>query len=137
MAMAPANATRASRTKNKVRAVRRKPCADCRQLDATECSICRAGSRPKRSARRCWSRPSSAPASWPKRLTKDVALALLGNTLPTGAILVVLITILGPISGAHFNPAVSLVFALRRELTPRDGAALCRRANRRRHCRDR
>ena len=50
-------------------------------------------------------------------LTKDVALALLGNTLPTGAILVVLITILGPISGAHFNPAVSLVFALRRELT--------------------
>ncbi|MFL6837152.1 MAG: aquaporin [Bradyrhizobium sp.] len=53
-------------------------------------------------------------------LTKDVALALLGNTLPTGAILVVLITILGPISGAHFNPAVSLIFALRRELMPRD-----------------
>jgi glycerol uptake facilitator-like aquaporin len=53
-------------------------------------------------------------------LTKDVALALLGNTLPTGAILVVLITILGPISGAHFNPAVSLIFALRRDLTPRD-----------------
>jgi len=53
-------------------------------------------------------------------LTKDVALALLGNTLPTGAILVVLITILGPISGAHFNPVVSLVFALRRELAPRD-----------------
>jgi glycerol uptake facilitator-like aquaporin len=53
-------------------------------------------------------------------LTKDVALALLGNTLPTGAILVVLITILGPISGAHFNPVVSLVFALKRELTPRD-----------------
>jgi glycerol uptake facilitator-like aquaporin len=49
-------------------------------------------------------------------LTKDVALQLLANTLPTGAILVVLITILGPISGAHFNPAVSLVFALRREL---------------------
>src|SRR6266699_5113583 len=49
-------------------------------------------------------------------LTKDVALALLGNTLPTGAILVVLITILGPISGAHFNPAVTLVFALKREL---------------------
>jgi len=49
-------------------------------------------------------------------LTKDVALALLGNTLPTGAILVVLISILGPISGAHFNPAVTLVFALRREL---------------------
>ena len=54
------------------------------------------------------------------RLTDDVALALLGNTLPTGAILVVLITILGPISGAHFNPAVSLVFALRRELAGRD-----------------
>src|ERR1700747_3086480 len=55
-------------------------------------------------------------------LTKDTALALLGNTLPTGAILVVLITILGPISGAHLNPAVSLVFALRRELLPRDAA---------------
>jgi glycerol uptake facilitator-like aquaporin len=55
-------------------------------------------------------------------LTKDVALALLGNTLPTGAILVVLITILGPISGAHFNPAVSLVFALKRQLTARDTA---------------
>ena len=44
-------------------------------------------------------------------LTKDAALALLGNTLPTGAILVVLITVFGPISGAHFNPAVTLVFA--------------------------
>ena len=55
-------------------------------------------------------------------LTKDAALALLGNTLPTGAILVVLITILGPISGAHFNPAVSLVFALKRELAVRDTA---------------
>lgn len=53
-------------------------------------------------------------------LTKDVALALLGNTLPTGAILVVLITILGPISGAHFNPAVSLVFALKGDLPVRD-----------------
>jgi glycerol uptake facilitator-like aquaporin len=50
-----------------------------------------------------------------ERLTKDVALALLGNTLPTGAILVVLITILGPISGAHFNPAVTAAFALRGE----------------------
>ena len=50
------------------------------------------------------------------RLTDDVALSLLGNTIPTGAILVVLITILGPISGAHFNPAVTLVFALRREI---------------------
>jgi glycerol uptake facilitator-like aquaporin len=53
-------------------------------------------------------------------LTKDTALALLCNTLPTGAILVVLITILGPISGAHFNPAVTLIFALKRELAPRD-----------------
>jgi glycerol uptake facilitator-like aquaporin len=55
-------------------------------------------------------------------LTKDVALELLGNTLPTGAMLVVLITILGPISGAHFNPAVSLVFALKRELAAQDAA---------------
>lgn len=52
-------------------------------------------------------------------LTRDTALALLGNTIATGAILVVLITILGPISGAHFNPAVTLVFALRRELSSR------------------
>jgi glycerol uptake facilitator-like aquaporin/protein-tyrosine-phosphatase len=44
------------------------------------------------------------------------ALALLCNTLPTGAILTVLIVTLGPLSGAHFNPAVSLAFALRREL---------------------
>jgi glycerol uptake facilitator-like aquaporin len=53
-------------------------------------------------------------------LTRDVALALLGNTLPTGAILVVLISILGPVSGAHFNPAVSIVFALKRELTAKE-----------------
>ena len=52
-----------------------------------------------------------------ERLTTDTALALLGNTLPTGAILVVLISILGPVSGAHFNPAVTMVFALKRELT--------------------
>ncbi len=50
------------------------------------------------------------------KLTHDTALALLGNTLATGAMLVVLITTLGPISGAHFNPVVSMVFALRREL---------------------
>jgi len=56
-------------------------------------------------------------------LTHDVALALLGNTIATGAMLVVLITTLGPISGAHFNPAVSLVFALRRDL-PTPEAAL-------------
>lgn len=53
----------------------------------------------------------------------NVALALLGNTLATGAILVVLITMLGPISGAHFNPAVTAVFAARRELTVPD--AVC------------
>ncbi|MDR9777108.1 MIP/aquaporin family protein [Rhizobium hidalgonense] len=53
-------------------------------------------------------------------LTQDVGLALLGNTLATGAILVVLITILGPISGAHFNPAVSMVFAMSRSLPMRD-----------------
>ena len=50
----------------------------------------------------------------------NVAIALLGNTLPTGAILVVLITMLGPISGAHFNPAVTLVFRLRQEISARD-----------------
>ena len=53
-------------------------------------------------------------------LTRDAGLALLANTLPTAAILVVLITVLGPISGAHFNPAVSLVFALRHNLSARD-----------------
>lgn len=52
----------------------------------------------------------------------SVALALLGNTLATGAILTVLITMLGPISGAHFNPAVTAVFALRGELAPIDAA---------------
>jgi glycerol uptake facilitator-like aquaporin len=46
----------------------------------------------------------------------NAALALLCNTIPTGAILVVLILIFGPISGAHFNPAVSMAFALRSEL---------------------
>lgn len=48
------------------------------------------------------------------------AVALIGNTLATGAILFVLITTLGPVSGAHFNPAVSLVMMLRRELPVRD-----------------
>ncbi|MFT4185083.1 MAG: MIP/aquaporin family protein [Rhizobium sp.] len=56
-------------------------------------------------------------------LTQDTALALLGNTLATGAILIVLITALGPISGAHFNPAVSVVFALSRTLPGRELAA--------------
>ena len=50
------------------------------------------------------------------------ALALLGNTLPTGAILVVLITMLGPVSGAHFNPAVTGAFYLRGDIGGRDGA---------------
>jgi len=53
-------------------------------------------------------------------LTHDVALALLANSIATGAMLVVLITILGPISGAHFNPAVSLVFAVQRVLPARE-----------------
>jgi glycerol uptake facilitator-like aquaporin len=53
-------------------------------------------------------------------LTHDIALALLANTLATGAILVVLITVLAPVSGAHLNPAVSLVFALKGELAPRE-----------------
>ena len=46
------------------------------------------------------------------------AITLLGNTIPTGAILVVLILIFGPISGAHFNPAVTLAFAIRKEISP-------------------
>lgn len=50
----------------------------------------------------------------------NVAVALLGNTIPTGAILVVLITVFGPISGAHFNPAVTLSFALRKEIAPKE-----------------
>lgn len=50
----------------------------------------------------------------------DEAVALLANTIATGAILFVLIAMLGPISGAHMNPAVSLVAALRRELSWRD-----------------
>lgn len=53
----------------------------------------------------------------------NIAIALLGNTLATGAILVVLILALGPLSGAHFNPAVTFVFALRREIGVRDGFA--------------
>ena len=51
------------------------------------------------------------------------AIALLGNTLATGAGLVVLITIFGPLSGAHYNPAVTLVFTLRREIGGRMAAA--------------
>lgn len=50
------------------------------------------------------------------------AVALLGNTAATGAILYVLITIFGPVSGAHFNPAVTLVFLIRREIGVPDAA---------------
>ena len=50
------------------------------------------------------------------------AVALLGNTLATGAMLYVLIVKLGPLSGAHFNAAVTLAFALRREIGARDAA---------------
>jgi glycerol uptake facilitator-like aquaporin len=53
----------------------------------------------------------------------NAALALLGNTLPTGAILAVLILVFGPTSGAHFNPAVSIAFALRRNLPWSDAVA--------------
>ncbi len=47
-------------------------------------------------------------------------VALLGNAIATGAILAVLILVYGPVSGAHFNPAVTVAFALRREIAPRD-----------------
>ena len=53
----------------------------------------------------------------------NVAIALLGNTIATGAILVVLILIFGSISGAHFNPAVTFAFLLRREIGKPDAAA--------------
>jgi glycerol uptake facilitator-like aquaporin len=54
----------------------------------------------------------------------NTALALLCNTLPTGAILFVLITTLGPVSGAHFNPAVTGVFLLNRELPAEEAAPI-------------
>ncbi len=53
----------------------------------------------------------------------NTAVALLGNTIATGAMLFVLITMLGPVSGAHFNPAVTLVMRLRREITSRAAIA--------------
>lgn len=53
----------------------------------------------------------------------NVAIALLGNTVATGAILVVLIAMLGPVSGAHFNPAVTLAFLIRREIGAGEAAA--------------
>ena len=53
----------------------------------------------------------------------NTAVALLGNTLATGAALVVLIAVFGPISGAHLNPVVTLALAMRRAITPRAAAA--------------
>jgi glycerol uptake facilitator-like aquaporin len=52
-------------------------------------------------------------------LTTDTAVALLANTIATGAGLFMLITILGPVSGAQMNPVVTLVFAMRREIPPK------------------
>lgn len=52
------------------------------------------------------------------RLTDDTALALLANTIATGAALIMLITVFAPVSGAHFNPVVTLVMALRRDILP-------------------
>jgi len=52
----------------------------------------------------------------------NVAIALLGNTIATGAILVVLILIFGPVSGAHFNPAVTWAMRLRQEISSADAA---------------
>lgn len=57
------------------------------------------------------------------RLTDDIALALLCNTVATGAALIVLILIFAPVSGAHFNPAVTLSFALRKTMTPQHASA--------------
>ena len=56
-------------------------------------------------------------------LTDDIALALLANAIATGAMLYVIITTLGPISGAHFNPAVTLAFWLRSEITTKPALA--------------
>lgn len=53
----------------------------------------------------------------------NVAIALMANAIATGAILYVLITMLGPISGAHLNPAVTLSFLLMREIEPRQAMA--------------
>ena len=58
-----------------------------------------------------------------ERLTQDVALALLCNTLATGAILFVLIAVFAPISGAHFNPVVTLVMLLERRIRPAQAGA--------------
>ena len=55
----------------------------------------------------------------------NVAVALLGNTLATGAMLFVLINMLGPISGAHFNPVVTMVMTLRQKLPVREAVYYC------------
>ncbi len=52
----------------------------------------------------------------------NIAIALLANAIATGCALYFLITVLGPISGAHFNPAVTLAFALRGEIAPKNAA---------------
>ena len=52
----------------------------------------------------------------------NIAISLLGNTIPTGAILIVLILMFAPVSGAHFNPAVTVAFLLRREIAVSAGA---------------
>ena len=71
-----------------------------------------------RERRSCLRAKSSAQGIMAAKLARgNGALALLCNTLPTGAILTVLILTFGPVSGAHFNPAVSIALALRRELT--------------------
>lgn len=58
-----------------------------------------------------------------ERLTPDTGVALLANTAATGAALFVLISILGPVSGGHFNPAVTMALALRRAISARMAAA--------------
>ena len=64
-----------------------------------------------------------ASGSMAETLTEDVGLALLANAIATGAMLFVIITCLGPLSGAHFNPAVTLAFLLRREIAAPKAAA--------------
>jgi len=52
----------------------------------------------------------------------NTGVALLANAIATGCVLYALITIMAPVSGAHFNPAVTLAFAVRRQISARDGA---------------
>lgn len=59
------------------------------------------------------------------QLSADDAVSLIGNTIATAGMLAVLILALGPVSGAHFNPAVTLVLALRREIGPAYAVAYC------------